>query len=90
MGFLQVTALIFNLIPLPPLDGWGIISPSFSWETRVKVSQYGSFSLLILFVMLNSNSGFTETFWSFVMRVALWFNLPPFMIMQGFQQFSLW
>ncbi len=90
MGFLQVTALIFNLIPLPPLDGWGIISPSFSWETRVRISQYGSFSLLILFVLLNSGSSFTNQFWEFVFNAATWFNLPPSMIAQGFQQFSLW
>lgn len=90
MGFLQVTALIFNLIPLPPLDGWGIIAPSFSWETRVRVSQYGGLSILLLFIVLNTGSGVTNQFWGFVMRMALWFNLPPEMIFQGFQQFSLW
>ncbi|MCB0061179.1 MAG: hypothetical protein KDE19_03655 [Caldilineaceae bacterium] len=90
MGFLQVTALIFNLIPLPPLDGWGIISPSFSWETRVKVSQYGGFSLLLLFILLNSGSGITLWFWNSVFQVASWFNLPQSMIGQGFDQFMLW
>ncbi len=90
MGFLQVTALIFNLIPLPPLDGWGIIAPSFSWETRVRVSQFGSFSLLLLFILLNSSSTFTEQFWRFVFRVAGWFNLPYEMIGIGFEQFSFW
>lgn len=90
MGFLQVTALIFNLIPLPPLDGWGIIAPSFAWETRVRISQYGSFSILLLFILLNSGSSMTNYFWSFVFNVALWFNLPADMIIQGFDQFMLW
>src|SRR5207237_4762394 len=27
LALLQVTALIFNLIPCPGLDGWGIIEP---------------------------------------------------------------
>jgi Zn-dependent protease len=90
MGFLQVTALIFNLIPLPPLDGWGMIAPSFPWEMRVRVSQYGSFSLLLLFLLLNSNSGITDQFWSLVLTVANLFNLPTSLILQGFQQFSLW
>lgn len=89
MGFLQVTALIFNLIPLPPLDGWGIISPSFPWELRVRISQYGSFFLLLLFILLNSNSAFTNYFWGFVFGAAQLFNLPPDMIMQGFQQFQI-
>lgn len=90
MGFLQVTALVFNLIPLPPLDGWGIIAPSFSWEARVRISQFGSFSLLLLFILLNSSSSFTERFWMFVFRVAGWFNLPYEMIAIGFEQFSFW
>ncbi len=90
MGFLQVTALIFNLIPLPPLDGWGIIAPSFPWETRVRISQYGSFSLLLLFVLLNSSSTVTNQFWGFVFNAATWFKLPPALIIDGFQQFSLW
>jgi len=90
MGFLQVTALVFNLIPLPPLDGWGMIAPSFAWETRVRISQYGSFSLLLLFILLNSNSGLTDQFWMFVFRVAGWFNLPYDMIAIGFEQFSFW
>ena len=90
MGFLQVTALVFNLIPLPPLDGWGILAPSFSWEMRVRISQFGSFSLLLLFILLNSNSSFTDQFWMFVFRVASWFNLPYEMISIGFEQFSFW
>ena len=90
MGFLQVTALVFNLIPLPPLDGWGILAPSFSWEMRVRISQFGSFSLLLLFILLNSNSSFTDQFWMFVFRVAGWFNLPYEMISIGFEQFSFW
>ena len=27
LALLQVTALIFNLIPCPGLDGWGIVEP---------------------------------------------------------------
>ncbi len=89
MGFLQVTALIFNLIPLPPLDGWGIIAPSFPWETRVRISRYGSFSLLLLFILLNSDSAVTSYFWTFVRTIALLFNLPWDLVGQGFAQFMI-
>src|SRR6476661_6573543 len=35
---LQMLAVIFNLVPIPPLDGFGIISPYMDDETRVKLT----------------------------------------------------
>eukprot|EP01053_Blabericola_migrator_P012441 Blabericola_migrator_1__12440@NODE_784_length_6546_cov_108_280599_g555_i0_p5_GENE_NODE_784_length_6546_cov_108_280599_g555_i0NODE_784_length_6546_cov_108_280599_g555_i0_p5_ORF_typecomplete_len290_score39_37Peptidase_M50/PF02163_22/0_00046Peptidase_M50/PF02163_22/0_0039DUF3040/PF11239_8/0_39DUF3040/PF11239_8/1_8e04_NODE_784_length_6546_cov_108_280599_g555_i012242093 len=34
--YLQVVAAILNLVPLPPLDGWGIVSPYLSPSCSVK------------------------------------------------------
>ena len=42
---------IFNLIPIPPLDGYrvllGLISPQLAWQIRPMLEQYGIFILLI-------------------------------------------
>ncbi|MCB0186683.1 MAG: hypothetical protein KDE31_20595, partial [Caldilineaceae bacterium] len=70
-------------------DGWGIIAPSFPWETRVRISRYGSFSLLLLFILLNSDSAITSYFWTFVRTIALLFNLPWDLVGQGFAQFMI-
>ncbi len=48
---INVVLMIFNLIPVPPLDGWGIVTQIFnlqkySWWYRVY--QYGQWILLIL------------------------------------------
>ena len=50
---INVVLMIFNLIPCPPLDGWGIITQIFrldrySWW--YKVYQYGTWILLALIV----------------------------------------
>ncbi len=50
---INVVLMIFNLIPCPPLDGWGIITQIFrldrySWW--YKVYQYGTYILLALIV----------------------------------------
>ena len=50
---INVVLMIFNLIPCPPLDGWGIITQifrldRFSWW--YKVYQYGTWILLALIV----------------------------------------
>ena len=50
--YINVFLAIFNLVPLPPLDGWNIVSnfltPKARFELRTFV-QYGPFILLILF-----------------------------------------
>lgn len=51
---INVVLMIFNLIPCPPLDGWGIITQIFrldrySWW--YKVYQYGTWILLALIIL---------------------------------------
>src|SRR5688500_8180389 len=37
MAVLQMLAVFFNLLPVPPLDGFGIIAPYMNPETRLKM-----------------------------------------------------
>ncbi len=55
MGFLNVTLAVFNLIPLPPLDGSAVVErllPPSAWPTWLKVRQY-AMPVLLLVVLLN-------------------------------------
>ena len=48
---INIVLMIFNLIPVPPLDGWGILTQLFNLERYswwYKVYQYGQWILLIL------------------------------------------
>ena len=50
---INVVLMIFNLIPCPPLDGWGIITQLFGLDRYswwYKVYQYGTWILLALIV----------------------------------------
>ena len=51
LGFLQVTAVLLNLLPVPGLDGYGALEPHLSHEWQRKldpVKQWGFFVLLLL------------------------------------------
>src|SRR6184192_2576530 len=50
--FLQLTALLLNLIPIPPFDGFGIIAPWLSIELRMLANRLGMLPLLVLFYLL--------------------------------------
>ncbi|NUS91341.1 MAG: site-2 protease family protein [Nocardia sp.] len=52
LAFLQVTATLLNLLPIPGLDGYGVVEPSLSYKTRRGLEQFKPFGMLILFALL--------------------------------------
>ncbi|WP_328389170.1 site-2 protease family protein [Nocardia sp. NBC_00416] len=52
LAFLQVTATVLNLLPIPGLDGYGVVEPSLSYQTRRGLEQFKPFGMLILFALL--------------------------------------
>ena len=52
----QVLLAIFNLLPIPPLDGSAVLlrflSPRRAWEVRGMLAQYGIFVLLVIVVLI--------------------------------------
>ena len=52
LGFLQVTAVVLNLLPIPGLDGYGAVEPHLSAATRAALEPARQFGFLILLVVL--------------------------------------
>lgn len=50
--YLNVLLFVFNLIPIPPLDGYRIVTEFLSNETRAKLSQYEVYGVLIFLVLV--------------------------------------
>jgi len=49
LGFLQISAVLLNLLPIPGLDGFGVISPLLSVELRAKLAPLSRWGILIVF-----------------------------------------
>ncbi|TFV59137.1 site-2 protease family protein [Mycobacterium sp. PS03-16] len=61
LGFLQVTAVVLNLLPIPGLDGYGALEPHLSPATQRALEpakQWGFFILLILLLAPALNAWF--------------------------------
>jgi Zn-dependent protease len=52
LAMLQITAAILNFLPVPGLDGYGVIEPWLKPETRRKFEPYAGVGLLAVFAML--------------------------------------
>ena len=63
LGFLQIMALVLNLLPIPGLDGYDALEPHLSPETQRAVApfkQYGVFILLFLLLAPGLNQWLFE------------------------------
>jgi Zn-dependent protease len=69
LAFLQVTAVILNLLPIPGLDGYGALEPHLSPDTQRSLQpfkQWGFFIVLILLIAPSLNRWFfSVVFWFF-------------------------
>ncbi|WP_329199220.1 site-2 protease family protein [Streptomyces sp. NBC_01435] len=52
LALLQVTAAILNFLPVPGLDGYGVIEPWLSYRIRRQVEPFAQFGLLAVFGVL--------------------------------------
>ncbi len=52
LGFLQITALLLNLLPIPGLDGYSALEPHLSPETQRALAQFKPYGFLLLFLLL--------------------------------------
>jgi Zn-dependent protease len=52
LGFLQITALLLNLLPLPGLDGYNALEPHLSPETQRALEQFKPYGVLFLVFLL--------------------------------------
>ncbi|MGW0596799.1 site-2 protease family protein [Streptomyces sp. NPDC002776] len=63
LALLQVTAAILNFLPVPGLDGYGVIEPWLPYSVRRQVEPFAPFGLLFVFALLwlpAVNSGFFD------------------------------
>ncbi|MEU3251802.1 site-2 protease family protein [Streptomyces sp. NPDC006997] len=52
LALLQVTAAILNFLPVPGLDGYGVVEPWLSYDVRRQVEPFAPFGLLFVFALL--------------------------------------
>ncbi|MCK0175583.1 site-2 protease family protein [Mycolicibacterium sp. F2034L] len=89
LGFLQVTALVLNLLPIPALDGYGALEPHLRPDTQralQPVKQWGFFILLILLLAPALN----QWFFGFVYWVFDLSGVPSAMVSIGGQLTRFW
>lgn len=80
LALLQMVALFINLLPIPGLDGFGILEPFLPRELVNFAVFIRPFGFLIVFFLLSTDSPITDFFWSNIWSAMelIGFNLAYF------------
>ncbi len=87
---LNCAAVLFNLIPIPPLDGFGIIAPVISPSLRAVIASFSMFGLILIFVAFSTSPALSELYWNTVDHMLQTLNVDPLWASLGMSQFMFW
>jgi len=90
LALLQVTAAIFNLLPIPPFDGYGALRPHLGWELRERMDQFGQVSIFVVFLALSYLPLVGDLFWGLVRVIAQLVGVPIYLAALGQSLFMFW
>jgi thioredoxin reductase len=83
LAFLQVSALVLNLIPLPPFDGFGIVQPFLPEGIQKAVAQVSGLIPWAVFFLLWYVPEVYNTFWAAVVGLTDVLNVPLDLVQLG-------
>src|SRR5262245_15507576 len=75
LGFLQVTAFVLNMLPVPGLDGYSALEPHLSPQTQRALQPAKQWGLFILLILLLA-PGLNQWFWDIVLWVFDFSGVP--------------
>ena len=90
LAFLQVSALVLNLIPLPPFDGFGAIEPYLPDNIRMTLAQTQGMLAWVVFFLLWYVPAFNNLFWSSISFLTQLAGVPLQLAGLGYNLFRFW
>jgi Zn-dependent protease len=89
LGFLQLTASILNLMPIPGVDGGNLIEPWLPPNWQRGFAKVAPFGMLLLFALL-WEPRIGRAFWWLVFTISDVIGLPSDLYAEGFGLFRFW
>jgi len=89
LGFLQVTAVVLNLLPVPGLDGYDALEPHLSPETQRAVAPAKQWGVFVLFILLFA-PGLNQWLFGFVAWLVGLSGVPSGLWRAGYSLTLFW
>ncbi|AFZ16605.1 site-2 protease family protein [Allocoleopsis franciscana] len=84
---LEIASVLLNLLPIPPLDGYGIIEPWLPRKTQIKLNKFSKYGIWILFALLWYVQPLNQLFWNWTYTISDFLGISPQMAGHGYYLF---
>ncbi|MDQ6876103.1 MAG: hypothetical protein M3082_00055 [Candidatus Dormibacteraeota bacterium] len=89
LGFIEAIALVLNLLPIPGLDGFGIIRPWLPYSAQDLAIRFGQAAIIGVFILLFFVAPVSHAFFQLVLQVTAVAGIDPGLIGLGQAQMRL-
>ncbi|UGY91069.1 site-2 protease family protein [Streptomyces gobiensis] len=89
LAMLQVTAAILNFLPVPGLDGYGVLEPWLSQGARRQLEPFAPFGLIAVFGCLWIPE-ISQFFWNGIHTLMASLGVPQWDVSYGLEFFRFW
>jgi Zn-dependent protease len=87
---LQISAVLFNLIPLPPFDGYNAIEPFLHPAIRMQVDRFRDMAIWIVLLAFWFVPSIGSFFWSTVFTFSTALGVDWSLAIDGLRRFRFW
>ena len=87
---LEISAVLFNLIPIPPLDGYQAIEPWLNNQWREHILPMRGYGMFILFAIFWYVEPVNNFFWSLVFGISNFLGVDATLGIYGYHAFRFW
>ena len=88
--FLQVSAVLFNSIPVPPFDGYNVLEPFLNPAIRMQAERFGYITFWIIILLFWFVKPVSDSFWETVYATSIFLGVDWGMVVAGLERFRFW
>lgn len=85
---LEIYIVLLNLLPIPSLDGYGIIEPWLPRKIQIKLSKFAKYGIAVLFILLLFVPPFNQYLLGLSFKIGKILGVPTLMVFKGYQLFK--
>jgi Zn-dependent protease len=87
---LQVSAVLFNSIPLPPFDGYNVLEPFLPEVIRMQMDRFRDMAIWVILLLFWFVPTVSNSFWETVFAVSRVLGVDWGMVIAGLERFRFW
>jgi Zn-dependent protease len=83
LAFIEAIAFVLNLLPIPGLDGFGILRPWLPYSLQALSVRYSQLGIILLFIILWNVAPARDAFFGAALQITNVLNIPSILIIAG-------